>query len=200
MNNTEKTIGTTPYEILERLCVRYPVLNATKGDIKQTFEILCECFENGGKLLICGNGGSASDSEHIVGELMKSFSKSRLLPQYIIDELITTSPGLGSYLSKKLQPALPAIALTNHAALTTAFSNDVDPVLIFAQQVMGYGKKGDVLMGISTSGSAKNVLYAFVTANALGLKTIGMTGRTGGSFNELCDVAIRVEAQVTHEI
>ena len=113
---------------------------------------------------------------------MKGFSKRRLLPQELKDKLIGSSGTFGSHLAESLQPALPAIALTGHPALTTAISNDVDPALIFAQQVFGYGKQGDVLMGISTSGNAENVLNAFVTAKALGLQTLGLTGKTGGKF------------------
>jgi D-sedoheptulose 7-phosphate isomerase len=189
-----------PNDILERLIIRYPVLCESKNEIEQVFTLLCHSFENGGKLLVCGNGGSASDSEHIVGELMKSFSKKRSMPQPIKDSLKAASPDLGSYLAESLQPALPAIALTNHAALTTAFSNDVDPTLIFAQQVLGYGKKEDVFLGISTSGNANNVLNAFVTAKALGMKTIGLTGKTGGRFIGLCDALIRVDATSTPEV
>jgi len=189
-----------PDAVLERLIFRYPLLSSSKEEIEKAYEILCECYESKNKLLICGNGGSASDSEHIVGELMKSFSKKRCLKQMIKDRLNETSPELGSQLAEFLQPALPAIALTNHTALNTAFSNDVDPFLIFAQQVLGYGNKGDVLMGISTSGNAKNVLNAMVTAKALGLKTIGLTGKTGGGFNNYCDIVIHVDATTTPEI
>lgn len=186
--------------ILDLLVIRYPVLSSAKEEILIAFELLCNCYENKGKLLICGNGGSASDAEHIVGELMKNFSKDRNLDAKIKTDLIAVSYELGCQLANALQPALPAIALTSHTALNTAFMNDVNPELIFAQQVLGYGNPGDILLGISTSGNAKNVLYAFVTARALGMKTLGLTGKTGGRFNEYCDIVIHVPASVTHEI
>ena len=162
--------------------------------------MLCYCFENRHKLLICGNGGSASDSEHIVGELMKSFAYHRTLSDDIKTKLIAAFADKGAYLAEKLQPALPAISLTCHSALNTAFANDVDPNLVFAQQVMGYGAKGDVLLGISTSGNAENVINAMVTARALGLRTIGLTGKSGGKLKEYCEVAIRVDGSETAEI
>jgi len=151
-------------------------------------------------LLVCGSGGSAADSDHIVGELMKSFACQRKLPEHIMRNLLTSSNVYGAYLSEKLQPALRAISLTSHTALNTAFSNDVDPKLTFAQQVLGYGDKNDVLLGISTSGNSDYVINALVTAKALDLKTIGLTGRTGGKMRDYCDVAIRVEGSNTAEI
>ncbi len=169
----------------DRLFVRYPALQSSKQDIMFAYYALYRTFRDGGKLLVCGNGGSAADSEHIVGELMKGFYKKRPLDKKI-QQLLGED-------SKYLQGALPAIALTQHAALNTAFANDVDPEMIFAQQVLGYGRKGDAFFGISTSGNAVNVVKAAKVAKALGLKTIAFTGQTGGKLGEMCDVVIKVD-------
>ena len=152
------------YEYLDELISRYPVLAPVKADIRIAYETMKECYERGGKLLIAGNGGSCADSEHIVGELMKGFVKKRLVSAEIEAALKTVDPQMGAELSEKLQQGLPAIALTGHAGLTTAFMNDVDGSMTYAEQVLGYGKEGDVFLGISTSGNSKNVLYAAVTA------------------------------------
>jgi D-sedoheptulose 7-phosphate isomerase len=182
------------------LLERYPSLSSSQTGIEKAFELLRECYKNKHKLLVCGNGGSAADAEHIVGELMKTFAQTRVLPDYIKDNLKTVSPDRGPYIASKLQPALTAISLTSHTSLNTAFSNDVDPHLIFAQQVIGYGLEGDVIMGISTSGKAENVINALITARAIGLKTIGLTGEAGGRLQEFCDVVIRVKGTETFEI
>ncbi|RIJ46478.1 SIS domain-containing protein [Maribellus luteus] len=187
-------------QILENLIARYPVLELSKTEIFQAFELIRESYAQERKLLVCGNGGSASDAEHIVGELMKSFTKKRPLASHLSEELLATSEEHGAYLAAKLEGALPAIALTCHSALNTAFSNDVDADLIYAQQVVGYGNQGDVLIGISTSGNAKNVINAVITAKAKGLKTIGLSGRHGGKLNENCDVVIRVDATETYQV
>jgi D-sedoheptulose 7-phosphate isomerase len=186
--------------IIRNLTERYPSLVSCRAEIEKAFEVLCECFRGKHKLLVCGNGGSASDAEHIVGELMKSFTRIRSLPDSIKDKLKAVSPDRGSYLASKLQPALTALSLTCHTALNTAFSNDVDPHLIFAQQVIGYGTEGDILMGISTSGNAENVIHALITARAKGLKTIGLTGESGGRLKEYCDVVISVKGKEIFEI
>ena len=171
--------------MIQELVKRYPVLDAVKDQIEEAYKILETCYENGGKLLIAGNGGSAADSDHIVGELMKGFVKRR---------------PVCAELARKLQGGLPAIALTNHAALSSAFANDVDGMLSYAQQVNGYGKAGDVFLGISTSGNAENVMYAAVTAKAKGMKVIGLTGKTGGKLAKIADVAIIVPEQETYKI
>lgn len=186
--------------ILTDLVNRYPLLNSCKTEIEQAFDILHKCYEDKHKLLVCGNGGSAADSEHIVGELMKSFSHIRILPQSIANNLKAISADKGPYLASKLQPALPAISLTGHVSLNTAFSNDVDPRLIFAQQIIGYGTQGDVLLAISTSGMAENVIYAAIAGRATGLKTVGLTGGSGGELQEYCDVIIRVAGDSTSQI
>ena len=185
---------------LERLMKRYPQLVGCREAITETYQVLEESFRNGGKLLICGNGGSAADSDHIVGELMKGFVKRRPVSAELAEALKQTDPERGAELAKKLQGGLPAIALTNHAALSSAFANDVDGMLSYAQQVNGYGKAGDVFLGISTSGNAENVMYAAVTAKAKGMKVIGLTGKTGGKLAKIADVAIIVPEQETYKI
>ena len=156
---------------LEELTDRYPVLEPVKDSVWQVYEILRECFESGHKLLVAGNGGSAADSEHIVGELMKGFIKRRQVPEDMAEKLEAIGGEDGRALAHKLQGGLPAIALTNHPGLSTAFLNDVDGEMIYAQQVYGYGTEGDVLWAISTSGNAKNIHYACVTARARGIPT-----------------------------
>ncbi len=189
-----------PLKILENLIQRYPSLEECKEDIRRAYVALVDCFSTGGKVLICGNGGSAADSEHMVGELMKGFLKKRELTQEIKDRLEQVHPDVGPYMGEKLQGALPAIALTAHTALATAFSNDVDADLIFAQQVLGYGKKGDVLIGFSTSGNASNVLYAFYMGHALGMTTIGLTGKVGGSMKKTAEISICVPEVATPNV
>lgn len=185
---------------IDELTGRYPVLEAVKEDILAAYEILRDSFEAGGKLLAAGNGGSCADSEHIVGELMKGFVKRRPVPEAFARALQEADPIRGDKLAEKLQQGLPAIALTGHAGLSTAYSNDVDGDLVFAQQLYGYGRPGDVFLGISTSGNSKNVLYAAAVAKAAGLKTIGLTGKDGGKLKEACDAAIVVPAFETYQI
>ena len=150
--------------------------------------------------MIAGNGGRAADSDHIVGELMKGFVKRRPLSEELKQALAAADPIRGKELAEKLQGALPAIALTNHAALSSAFANDVDGVLSYAQQVNGYGRAGDVFLGISTSGNAENVMYAAVTARAKGMRVIALTGKTGGKLGAFADISIIVPEQETYKI
>lgn len=187
-------------DILERLIECYPKLACCKEDIEKAFFILKVAYENGGKVLICGNGGSASDSEHIVGELMKGFMLKRSISDEHRDKLTTAFSDDGKYLADNLQGALPAISLVSQTSLAYAFINDVAPDMVFAQQVYGYGKSGDVLIGLSTSGNSKNVVNAIKVAKAFGLKTIGMVGEKGGVMNELCDMTIKVPASETYKI
>lgn len=184
----------------EVLLNRYPVLQSCKDDIQHAFDMLCKCYKNGGKVLVCGNGGSAADSEHIVGELMKGFLLHRPLDDVQRGKLMDTSPEDGRYIADNLQGALPAISLVSHSALMTAFSNDVAPDMVFAQQVYGYARGGDVLIGISTSGSSKNVVYAAHTAKMLGASTIALTGSSGGGLLDICDVTVRVPSDSTPDI
>lgn len=189
-----------PLKYLDELTKRYPVLDCVKARILESYEILESCYEDGGKLLIAGNGGSCADAEHIVGELMKGFVKKRAVSEEFSKLLMKVDPERGKELSLKLQGGLPAIALTGHPGLSTAYSNDVDGDLIFAQQTYGYGKKGDVLLGISTSGNSKNVMYAMTVAKALGMKTIALSGKDGGLLKETADVSIVVPEQETFKI
>lgn len=185
---------------LEELISRYPVLEPMKSSIWEAYDILRECFEEGHKLLVAGNGGSAADSEHIVGELMKGFVKRRPVPQDMAEKLEKIDERAGKELALKLQGGLPAIALSGHPALSTAFLNDVDGEMIYAQQVYGYGQEGDVFLGISTSGNASNIYYASVAAKAKGMKVIGLTGKDGGKLGQSSDVALIVPEQETFKI
>ena len=189
-----------PMDYLNELLTRYPVLADVEDQIKEAYEILENCYKNGGKLLIAGNGGSCADGEHIVGELMKGFVKRRAVSVEFANQLMKADPVRGKELAEKLQGGLPAIALTGHPGLSTAYLNDVDGDLIYAQQTYGYGKAGDVFLGISTSGNSKNVMYAIAAAKALGMKTIGLTGRDGGQLKEMADVAIVVPEKETYKI
>lgn len=185
------------YPLLQKLISNYPDLVECTASIEQAFEILQRMYKAGGKLLICGNGGSAADSDHIVGELMKSFARPRPLPDAVQHTLRTAFPQDGDKLSTSLQGALPAISLVSQAAFMTAYANDAAPELVFAQQVYGYGLPGDTVLGISTSGNSKNVIHALQIGRALGLHTIGLTGRDGGNMKALCTVAICVPADET---
>lgn len=185
---------------LDILVQRYPVLNVVKEDILNSFLILRNSYSKQGKLLVAGNGGSAADSEHIVGELMKGFKLARKLENELSDKLKATDFELGSILANSLQGAMPAIALDGHPALSTAFINDCDPLLGFAQQVNGYGVVNDVFLGISTSGNSKNILYAAVTAKAKGLKVIGLTGQKQNILEKYCDSCIKVPETETYKI
>ena len=187
-------------EQLNLLIERYPQLQVCREDIKQAYQLLETAYSNGRKLLVCGNGGSASDSEHIVGELMKEFKLKRKVYGDQAAALKAVDPELGQVLADNLQGALPAICLTGHSSLTTAFMNDANADLIFAQQVNGYGKPGDIFLGISTSGNSKNVLYAAVNAKAKGLKVIGLTGAKENRLMKFADVCIRVPETETYKI
>ena len=177
---------------LKILCERYPSLEPLKESIYDSAMMIINSFANGGKLLVCGNGGSSSDSDHIVGELMKSFEAKRPLGKAIESELIKISGDRGEYLAQKLELALPAISLSSQTSLTTAISNDIDSDLVFAQQIVGYGKKMDVLLVISSSGNSQNIIDACIIAKALELNVIGLTGLTGGRMKNHCDILINV--------
>ena len=181
---------------IDLLVERYPSLESAKNDIVAAYLLLEESYENGGKLLVAGNGGSAADAEHIVGELMKGFKLSRKPETDFAERLVAENQELGSVLAENLQGALPAIALDGHPALSTAYMNDCEPLLCFAQQVNGYGKSGDVFLGISTSGNSKNVLYAATTAHAKGMKVIGLTGAKDSKLKDMSDVCIKAPHKV----
>ena len=185
---------------IEVLIERYPQLIECRESIQAAYDILKEAYTKDRKLLVCGNGGSASDSEHIVGELMKEFKLKREVYHDQAEAMQRIDPEMGGILAKHLQGALPAIALTGHSSLTTAFMNDSNPELIFAQQVHGYGKAGDVFLGISTSGTSRNILFAAVTAKSKGLKIIGLTGQKPNRLAQLADVCIQVTETETYKI
>ena len=185
---------------INTLIVRYPSLAVCKASIQTAYDTMKQAYCNGRKLLVCGNGGSAADSEHIVGELMKEFKLKREVYKNQAEAMKQIDPERGDILAKHLQGALPAIALTGHSSLTTAFMNDSNPELIFAQQVNGYGKVGDVFLGISTSGNSRNVLFAAVAAKAKGLKVIGLTGQKNCKLARLADVCIQVPETETYKI
>lgn len=185
---------------IDILLNRYPSLKLCKEDIAKAYEMIANSYEEGGKLLICGNGGSAADAEHIVGELMKGFKKKRPIPEELYHALLKIDAEKADDLVESLQGGLPAIALDGHPALTTAFINDCNPLMGFAQQVNGYGNEGDVFLGISTSGNSKNVVYAAMVAKAKGLKIIGFTGEKQSELYRLADVCIRVPETETYMI
>ena len=185
---------------LDTLIERYPSLSSCVEDIEKVYLILEECYVGDHKLLIAGNGGSAADSEHIAGELMKRFETPRPCPHEFADKLISIDPDRGPGLAKNLERGLMAIPLVAHEALTTAYINDVDGLGVFAQQLYGFGRPGDVFLGISTSGNSKNVMSATVVAKALGIKVIGLTGQTGGELAKVADVSIRVPETRTYKI
>lgn len=182
------------------LIERYPKLTSIRQEIIDAYLLMEESYENGGKLLIAGNGGSAADSEHIVGELMKSFKIPRPVSEIYGEKLKSIDPVRGIALTKNLECALMAIPLVTHEALTTAYINDVDGCGVFAQQLFGYGRKGDVFLGISTSGNSTNIMNATVVARASGIKVVGLTGSNGGELANVADVAVKVPEADTYMI
>lgn len=184
----------------DELIKNYPVLGDRADHFTKAAEIMINAFKNGGKLLVCGNGGSSADADHIAGELMKGFMLPRPLPPELGRRLESSDPVWGPRLAAKLQRAFPAIALTQHTALSTAYANDEDPALVFAQQLAGYGRAGDVFLGISTSGCAENVCAAAAAARALELAVIGLTGEGGGKLAAYCDVCIDVPERTVYRV
>lgn len=175
---------------MKELLARYPQLNTCAKEIETVLELMIDTYKKGGKILVCGNGGSAADADHIVGELMKGFK----LPRKVADERIPQD------LREKLQEALPAISLSAHTSLMTATINDNDADMIFAQQVYGYANENDLLIAISTSGNSKNVVNAVKVAKALGLKTLALTGEMGGILKEMADITICAPSTETYKI
>ena len=173
-------------ELLER----YPNLIFCKADILRAKEAIIRCYEKKGKLLLCGNGGSAADCDHIVGELMKGF----LLKRRVDDKKIPEN------IRERLQGSLPAISLSSHTAFMSAFINDVEPSMVYAQMLYGYAGPNDVFIGISTSGNSANVVNAAMLAKAIGLETVALTGKSGGALSEICDVTIRVPETETYKV
>ncbi len=185
---------------LQELLQRYPQLSSTTETLNKAADLLAKGVSGKGKILVCGNGGSAADADHIVGELMKRFIRERPIAQGLQESLKKIDPEKGAMLASSLEGSIPAICLSAHTALSTAFGNDVDSSISYAQQVHGYGVSGDVFWGISTSGNATNVLYAAIVAKAKGLRVMGMTGEGGGLLKDLCDVCIRVPEKETFKI
>ena len=186
-------------EIFEELFVRYPVLNKNRDDILKAYEMLKACYENGGKLLVAGNGGSCADAEHIVGELMKGFLLTRELDDKQREAFSEIKDG--EYLANHLQGALPAVALSAHEGLNTAFANDIAADMIFAQQVWAYASSSpDALIALSTSGNSANVVNAVKVANAMGIESIGITGEKPSLMSELCTVCLRLPESETFKV
>lgn len=196
---------------LAELIGRFPLLKTVQPAIWRAFQLIAGSYRKGGKLLIAGNGGSAADSNHIVGELMKGFLSKRPLPAELQRKILEGCDGVrnsggrdsagwdpGQALAEGLQQALPAISLTEHGSLTTAFNNDVDAALTYAQQVLGYGKRGDVFLGITTSGNSRNIVNAAYLARVMDLQTIGLTGECGGLLARITDVCITVPEKETY--
>jgi D-sedoheptulose 7-phosphate isomerase len=185
---------------VDELMTRYPCLLGIRVHINNALQILTDCFSAGGKLLIAGNGGSAADALHIAGELGKAFVKRRAVPEDFANKLRSLDFERGDFLAKNLEQGLPVVPLTANIALATATLNDRAGSLVFAQQVYSLGKKGDVFLGISTSGKSENIAYAVVAAKALGMKTLGLAGRDGGILAALCDETIIAPAEDTYKI
>lgn len=185
---------------MDLLVNRYPVLDICRQSIIDAYLMIRDCYNDDGKILIAGNGGSAADSEHIAGELMKSFKLQRNVPDEFADRLIAVDSAKGESLSRNLERGLPAIPLVAFEALSTAYINDVDGLGVFAQQLYCLGKKGDVFIGISTSGNSRNVMNAAVVARAMGINVVAMTGADGGELGRFADVAIRVPESETYMV
>ena len=185
---------------IKQLIQRYPQLELCAEDIQQAYERMVECYENDGKILIAGNGGSAADAEHMVGELMKRFKKPRPISEDIKTELKKIDPSAGEILADGIEGTLTAISLTTHESLSTAYLNDRFGEGVFAQQLYGFGREGDVFYALSTSGNSRNVLLAAIMAKVLGITVVGLTGETGGKLAEIADVCIKVPETETYKI
>jgi len=183
-----------------KMIEKYECLAICQDDIIKAFNAVVECYKNGGKVLVCGNGGSAADSAHIVGELLKGFMSKRPLNEDMKVKIQSISDEYGTMMADLLQGSLPAVDLSAMQSIISAVANDTDPALVYAQQVMGLGKPGDVLIGLSTSGNASNVMCAGVAAKALGLTTVAMTGQGGGKMKGLFDITIAVPATSTPDV
>lgn len=185
---------------IDLLIKRYPVLASIEKDIVDAYLVMEETYEHDGKIMVAGNGGSAADAEHIAGELMKRFKTPRPVSDEFAARLKAIDPERGANLAANLERSLMAIPLVAHEALTTAYINDVDGYGVFAQQLFGFGRKGDVFLGISTSGNSKNVMSATVVARALGIKVIGLTGAGGGELAGVADVCVKAPETETYMI
>ena len=186
--------------MLNKLLERYPALKDTAPEIEVAIKAIIETYKNNGKILLAGNGGSASDCEHMAGELMKSFVRKRKIDKKLKDKLIEIDPINGEYIGSTLESPLKAVALTSHPSLSTAYSNDRDPYLVFAQQLLGFGESGDIFIAFSTSGNSKNILSTTTLAKAMGIKIISMTGKNGGALALVSDIAIKAPSNETYRI
>ena len=182
------------------LMERYPVLQVCREEIQKAVDLWCKAYENGGKLLLCGNGGSCADAQHIAGEMMKGFLKKRPLTGEQKASMQRNYPELDESVLNKLQQALPAVVLSDATVLNSAFANDVDPCLVYAQQTLGLGTAEDVLVCLSTSGSSQNVVEAAKVAKSIGLSVVALTGSSGGRLKEIADVCITVPAVETYQV
>lgn len=200
MNRSRGGMFVSAIEQMNNLIGRYPQLIICRDEIWDAYQIIRRCYQEGGYLLVCGNGGSAADANHIVGELMKEFSRKRPLPESVQKNAIDMYGEDGRYLAANLQGALPVISLAGNVALLTAYANDAEPDLVYAQQVNGYGREGCVLLGISTSGNSRNVLYAAMMAQIKKMMVIGLSGQNGGALKEIADSCICVPATLTPDI
>ena len=185
---------------LNILIKRYPVLENCYTEILEAYKIIAKSYESGHKLLVAGNGGSAADAEHIVGELMKKFRIGRHVDAEMRSSLLSADKKRGAFLSENLEPGLAAVALVANESLSTAVINDIDGNCVYAQQLLCYGERGDSYLGISTSGNSQNIMNAAVVARAKGIKIIALTGETGGEIGRYADVAVRVPENETYII
>lgn len=186
--------------MFKELMTRYPVLQDCQEEIRAAANSWIDCYEKGGKLLSCGNGGSCADCGHIVGELMKGFLQKRPLSEEQLTQMKARNPQLDVEKTRKLQRGLPAIALPDMTAVNTAFCNDVEPELMYAQALLGLGRPGDILLCLSTSGNSRNVVSAAQVAKGLGLQVIALTGKDGGKLKDLADICIRVPETETFKV
>jgi len=190
MVNNPKPMNTDP--VTEGLLQRHPGLSAVMNSISRAAGMMISCYSSGGKILLCGNGGSSSDAEHVTGELMKTFELPRPLDDSLKQRLEEIGGAHGKMLGSKLEHALPAICLSSQTALTSAIANDIGNDMVYAQQIIGYGNENDILIAISTSGNSPNVVNACITAKALNMTVIGLTGESGGKIRRFCDILLNV--------
>lgn len=193
-------LKTKSEEYLSSMCARHPALLSVQGQVRQAAEIICASCKTGGKVLLCGNGGSAADCQHIAGELMKGFLLKREPPRDDVEKLKASGFADWESLAQSLQKGIPAISLAEHSALSTAVINDTDPYITFAQQLYALGRPGDVLIAISTSGNARNVICALKVANTFGISSIGLTGSRPSKMDDLCDTIIKVPETETFKV
>ena len=189
----------TTRQILTDMVGRYPVLAACENDVMVAYETLQACFANGHRLYLCGNGGSASDCEHIAGELLKSFKKCRPLSAELMEGL-KKQGDRGQVLIENLQGGLPTVSLCGHTAFSTAFQNDCDPMFVFAQQVGAWGQEGDVLLTLSTSGNSRNCIYAATVAKAKKMSVVALLGGNGGELKGMADAAVVAPEKETYKV